>query len=144
MSACIIELAEVRARRARLGEDLAAQSAEEHPDARFQFWRGASGKRYVHTIYSLLECPELPAGNFILVRRDADGRRTVLVIGRLAHQAPSLNLAEIRQKGAQMGANEVHVHLLAETTQQSQQVECDLLTGQQKTTAENLAPRIWH
>ncbi len=34
-----------------------------------------------------------------------------------AQRGPSLNLAEIRQRGAELGADEVHVHLLAETRQ---------------------------
>ena len=100
------------------------------PAQRFQFWTGASGKRYVHTIYSLIECPAVPAGNFILVKRDSSGRRSVLSIGRTVHEAATLNLAEIRQRGATLGANEVHVHLLAETAKQMQLIEFDLKTGQ--------------
>lgn len=100
------------------------------PAQRFQFWTGASGKRYVHTIYSLIECPALPAGNYILVKRNEYGRRQVLTIGRTTHEAASLNLADIRQRGATLGANEVHVHLLAETAKQMQMIEFDLKTGQ--------------
>jgi len=93
---------------------------------RFEFWNGASGQRYVHTIYSLIECPELPRANYVLVRRDASGERHVLRIGRLDNRAQSLNLAEIRHNGAKLGANEVHVHLLARTDQQRRQIELDL------------------
>lgn len=129
MGARIIQLAEVRARRsnrapvASLGTDI--ESAD-----RFHFWSGASGQRYVHSVYSLLECPEVPAANFLLVRRDAAGRRDVLAIGRLRHGAGSLNLAEIRQRGARLGANEVHVHLLAPSAAQRRVVEADLRAGQ--------------
>lgn len=99
---------------------------------RFHFWTGASGKRYVHTVYSLFDCPPLDAGNYILVRRSAPGQtsRAVLAIGRLSDQAATLNLAEIRQRAATLGADEVHVHLLATSSQEAQAVETDLRTAQ--------------
>jgi len=96
---------------------------------RFHFWSGASGRRYVHTIYSLVDCPVVPAGNYILVHRDAEGRRLVLAIGRVGNTAASLNLAEIRRRGAELGANEVHVHLLAPNAKLSRFVETDLRSG---------------
>lgn len=79
----------------------------------FRFWEGASGSRYVHHVYSLIGCPQLPASTYLLVGLDADGVRTVLHVGHAEHEAPSLNLAEIRHKGATVGAAEVHVHMLA-------------------------------
>jgi hypothetical protein len=96
---------------------------------RFHFWCGGSGQRYVHTVYDLLDCPEVPAANFLLVHRDASGRRSVLAIGHLKHEAASLNLAEIRHRGARLGANEVHVHLLAPSAQERRIVELDLRAG---------------
>ncbi|HKZ96014.1 MAG TPA: hypothetical protein VJ045_03435 [Hyphomicrobiaceae bacterium] len=138
MGARIIQLAEIRAKRS----ELALKAAElegtveltETADLaeRFHFWSGASGRRYVHTVYCLIECPALPAGNYVLVRRDECGRRTALAIGRVMNEAPSLNLAKIRQHGAALGANEVHVHLLASTPTQSKLVEFDLRTGHAK------------
>lgn len=58
-------------------------------------------------IATLLECPPLGPGNYVLVRRHADGA-VILQLGRLASDAPSLNLALIRRRGAELGANEVH------------------------------------
>ena len=98
--------------------------------ARLHFWRGASGKRYVHTVYSLIECPPLPKAMYLLVHRNKDGRRQVLHIGCGQDEAPTLNLARVRQRGAQLGANEVHVHFLAETEPQRRLVTCDLRAGQ--------------
>ncbi len=134
MSARIIDFAEARASRTKPHmRHLSHQSApiEPQPDLmqRFQFWTGASGRRYVHTIYSLLDCPALSSANFVLVRREVDGQRTVLAISRLGANSPSLNLADIRHRGAMLGANEVHVHLLAESGRDSQLVEFDLRTG---------------
>lgn len=94
--------------------------------APFQFWTGASGTRYVHTIYSLFDCPPVETANYILVKRHLDGHRTVLSIGRAHKTAPTLNLAEIRRRSAELGANEVHVHLLAGSSVQCCAIEADL------------------
>jgi hypothetical protein len=75
-------------------------------------WHGASGRRYSHAVYSLVECPPLSDACYTLVHRDAQERRTALHIGLCDHAAPTLNLARIRQRGAMLGANEVHVHVL--------------------------------
>ncbi len=92
----------------------------------FTFWRGATGTRYVHTIYPLLDCPELPNANIVLLRRHAAGRAEVMHIGRLESGAGSLNLAEVRRTAAQLGANEVHVHLLATNGDDRAAIERDL------------------
>lgn len=135
MSARVIDLAMERARRLYPADEANVLNQPSHHQSsdvreRFQFWSGASGQRYVHTIYSLLECPALPAGNYVLVHAASTGNRTVLSFGRVSHQTPSMNLAEIRRRGAELGANEVHVHLLAGTAKQSKLIEFDLKTGQ--------------
>ena len=139
MGALIIELAEYRARRTKPSHTAPEPACRGNPMDRFHFWSGASGKRYVHTIYSLIECPALPASNYVLVKREESGRRRVLSIGRVANEAASLNLAELRHRGAQLGANEVHVHLLAETDKASKLVEFDLRSGQMATA--NVVPQ---
>jgi hypothetical protein len=112
------------------GAGAQAQRAGPGASHSFEFWSGASGQRYVHTVYSLIECPELPRANYMLVRRDASGRRHILRIGRLTHRAKSLNLAEIRHNGAKLGANEVHVHLIGRSSEQRRQIELDLCAAQ--------------
>lgn len=96
----------------------------------YHYWRGASGARYLHSVYSLLECPALPKANYILVRRDEDGTRRPLQIGQTVEEADTLNLARLRQAGAQLGANEVHIHLLAETEEARAAVSADLSARQ--------------
>ncbi|MFN3746156.1 MAG: hypothetical protein ACK4TL_15760 [Hyphomicrobiaceae bacterium] len=76
-----------------------------------QVWRGASGALYAHTVTSLLFCPEMPEATYVLVHRDAAGTARVLRVGTLDNKARSLNLARIRQLGATLGANEVHVRV---------------------------------
>ena len=96
----------------------------------FQFWSGRSGRRYVHTIFDLIGCPRVPACSYVLVKRDAGGARTPLRIGTVSAEAWSLNLAEIRHRAAQLGANEVHLHLIASDVATRLQVAEDLQTGQ--------------
>lgn len=96
----------------------------------YHYWRGASGARYLHSVYSLRECPALPKATYILVRRDDDGTRRPLKIGQTVAKADTLNLARLRQAGAQLGANEVHIHLLAETDEARTAVTTDLSARQ--------------
>ena len=56
---------------------------------------------------TLLDCPPLKPGNYVLLRREAAGGATLLAMGRLISHTPSLNLAMIRRRGAELGANEV-------------------------------------
>ena len=132
MSAEIIALADVRARRAGHVTSSAALENAQLSDTspRFHFWTGASGKRYVHTVYSLFDCPPVGISSYVLVRRASKAERTVLAIGRLSHEQGSLNLAEIRQRAATLGADEVHLHLLASSVSECQAVEIDLRTAQ--------------
>ena len=136
MSAELIDLAQARAKRDARGSALErvpneASLALDAPrdqvnQGGFLFWTGATGARYVHSIYNLFACPPVVSANYVLVKRHLDGQRTVLSIGRALHATGILNLAEIRLRSAQLGANEVHVHLLADDTEQSQEIEADL------------------
>jgi len=125
MSAEIVDLAQYRSRRLS-GAAAEAAPLAAVPAAPFQFWTGATGTRYVHSIYNLFECPPLDEANYILVKRHRDGQRTVLSIGRVMHDSGSVNLATIRQRAAELGANEVHVHLLAGSSNASVEIETDL------------------
>lgn len=85
--------------------DAAAGSPSQH------VWRGASGTLYTHTVTSLLFCPEMPEATYLLLHRDVGGAARVLRVGTLDSKARSLNLARIRQVGATLGANEVHLRI---------------------------------
>ena len=122
MSAQVIDFAAIAARKGRRAPSR-PPSALMHD---FTFWSGASGLRYVHTIFKLLDCPEIPNANVILARRGSNGQVQALYVGRLEEDAPSLNLAELRRTSALIGANEVHVHLLATTEDQRRHIETDL------------------
>jgi hypothetical protein len=106
----------------------------------FHYWRGASGRRYLHSVYSLVGCPALPRANYILVRRFDDGTRAALAFGQTKDDAVTLNLAHLRHEGAKCGANEVHVHLLAEDEEARALVETDLVGAHtRKMAAANAA-----
>lgn len=66
---------------------------------------------------------------FVLLRRDGDGTARVLRVGCLENAAPSLNLATIRQLGATLGANEVHVRALGKTATDRARVAFDIEHG---------------
>ena len=104
--------------------------AEEQLSQTYHYWRGASGARYLHTVFALIGCPQLPMANYILVRRDQDGTRRPLDIGQTVYVAESLNLAHLRRRGALLGANEIHVHFLPESVRQRRAVEADLSARQ--------------
>jgi len=144
MVARIIELAVYRAQRTLAQEEMAQRSARANEATHFHFWTGASGKRYVHSVYDLVECPPLPASNYVLVRRNMHGRPEALSVGRVNSGAPSLNLAEIRRRGAELGATEVHVHLLADNAKLGKLVEFDLRTGQIEADMARFAGRRAH
>jgi hypothetical protein len=120
-------------------EEPALVCAEAAFDQAFHYWRGASGRRYLHSVYSLVGCPALPQANFILVRRRDDGSREALAFGNTKDDAMSLNLARLRHEGAKIGANEVHIHLLADTDRARAYVEADLTAAHLHRPAESEA-----
>ena len=108
----------------------AAVGALDHAILRREIWHGASGRSYAHTVYGLLECPPLPKSTYVLARREADGRLRALHIGVGQEDAESLNLARVRQRSAQLGANEVHVYFAARSGAARALAACDLRAGQ--------------
>jgi hypothetical protein len=114
--------------------------AEAAFDQAFHYWRGASGRRYLHSVYTLIGCPAIPQSNYILVRRYENGSRVALAFGQTKDDATSLNLAHLRHEGAKIGANEVHIHLLAENGEARALVEADLIAAHtRRLSAANAA-----
>lgn len=138
MSAVVIDFASVVALRADRRRQLPARRPPFELERDFSFWHGASGASYVHTVFKLLDCPELPNANVILARRDGSGRAQALHVGRVEESAPSLNLAEIRRSAALIGADEVHVHLLGRSETERHAIERDL-TGVRTLDAAGMA-----
>ena len=95
----------------------------------FHYWYGASGKRYLHSVYSLTNCPIMPKANYIMVKREPSGALTALRVSKTVENSSSLNLAHLRHKAAQIGANEIHIHALADTQKERRLAEMDLRAG---------------
>jgi hypothetical protein len=88
-------------------------------DPRFWYWHGASGRKYIHSVYRPDCCPPLPGAVFVAVRMIA-GMRVVVSVGRFP---------PVLEGGARSrfeGANEVHVHLLARDDGDAESILRDL------------------
>ena len=76
---------------------------------RFYYWLGASGERYLHTVFPLEADFHSPGANLMIVRHTQGGERSVLFVGR----AGQLSADEIDHLRHHQGANEQHIHLMA-------------------------------
>lgn len=93
---------------------------------RFWYWRGKSGRQYIHSVYTPKSCPPLPSGCFIAVQRRGDVRRAMAVglfNGMFDPVTMELNLP------AAQAADELHVHLLARNPADAETVVSDLIAG---------------
>lgn len=96
---------------------------------RFVYWKGASGRRYIHSVYDVAACPPLPGALYLAVARDTGGERRPVAIGRFA-AIEALNLPAPSADGEGPGAvEEVHVHLLAESDAECARILDDLSQG---------------
>ncbi|AEH77528.1 hypothetical protein SM11_chr0245 [Sinorhizobium meliloti SM11] len=101
------------------------------PQSQHFWWQGASGYWWITTIYPLSAIPDFASTVYVMVRRNDDGSRTPLYIGQTnntarrmsEHLNDKLFLAQL------LGANEIHLHLLAETERDRLNVETDLRNG---------------
>jgi hypothetical protein len=82
----------------------------------FRVWAGASGRRYICSVYPLSEPPAFDCGRAIVaaVRKSAAGAAIVFVFQPGAGDEAD-ELRNWAQKARQRGANEWHVHLLADS-----------------------------
>ena len=77
---------------------------------RFWYWHGASGTKYIHSIYPANCCPPLPGAIYVAVER-VGSLRTAIAVGRVPNfQACSAGASSFAKTNA---VNEIHVHLLA-------------------------------
>ncbi len=92
---------------------------------RFWYWRGASGRNYIHSIYAADGCPPLPGAVYVAVRR-ANGERRAVGIGRFPNFWGGSVDGFVDSIIASLDADEIHVHLLARDDQAAQSVCQDL------------------
>jgi hypothetical protein len=95
-------------------EPLAAL-ADEPLSPRFCAWRGASGRRYIASVYPARACPAYCDAALIAVAVQSDGRRRIVALADTG-PFPEPIVARLAQTAAPFsGRLELHLHLLAET-----------------------------
>ena len=92
---------------------------------RFCYWHGASGKKYIHSVYGLEDCPPLPGAIYVAVRRQGD-LRTVMGLGRFLPLWDGVLSGRSLDRLRASGVNEIHVHLMAKSVEQYESVLADL------------------
>ena len=106
---------------------------------RFFFWTGASGKRYIHSVYAVDDCPPLPGAVFIEVMKLPCGNRKAVRAGRFP---PFWDVTPATSSRGRSGrVSEVHVHLLASDDKSSESILADLLAG---LGLEDTARNVFH
>lgn len=94
-------------------------------DGRFWYWRGASGRRYIHSVYPADACPPLPGAIYVAVRR-MGSLRIALGAGRFSVFWDLAAKDPVGEKLTELGATEVHVHLLAENEEKACAIFADI------------------
>jgi hypothetical protein len=105
------------------GEPLSATLPEDSGlGERFWYWRGASGRRYIHSIYRRDLCPPVPGAVFVIVSLRG-GMRRATSVGRFPSETAVANAIP---KADFSDEEEIHVHLLAREEEAAEQVLGDL------------------
>jgi hypothetical protein len=79
---------------------------------RFWYWKGFSGKSYIHSIYSRHSCPPLPGAVYVAVRH-IHGVRRAIAVGRLPSCVEGSFFDVANHLTCIQPDDEIHVHLLA-------------------------------
>ena len=104
---------------------------------RFWYWRGASGRSYIHSIYRRDLCPPVAGAVFVIVSVK-DGMRRAVSVGRFHAQATSCGA---HTDGDWPGEEEIHVHLIARDEEGAEQVLADLLAAVSSDAPAMAEPR---
>ncbi len=92
---------------------------------RFFYWQGASGRKYIHSVYELDACPPLPGAVYVAVKRSGS-LRVAVSVGRFGPfwdgTLGQHDLARLET----LGVDEVHVHLLAKGPENAETIRVDL------------------
>lgn len=91
---------------------------------RFWYWYGVSDQRYIHSVYPAKACPVLPRAVYLSVRRLPNDQFIPLSI-EVADAVGLLTDSYV----ACDGADEVHVHLLADGDREARAICDDLKVG---------------
>lgn len=92
---------------------------------RFWYWHGASGRKYIHSVYEPDCCPPLPGAIYVAVRRKGK-MRIAMAVGRFTPFWDGVLMSSEAAHVARLGIDEIHVHLLAKTAIDAEDVLADL------------------
>jgi hypothetical protein len=93
---------------------------------RYRCWRGASGRRYVFSVYSRQACPAYRHAVILVVSVQRDGARNILFVADTG-SFPDVAVAKISAEWAKAGSQiEFHVHLLAASLAERRAAIADL------------------
>jgi hypothetical protein len=96
---------------------------------RFRHWRGASGRRYIFSVYDPDSCPAYDGVVLIGAAIDENNERRIIFVADTGI-LPDVVLARAREKAAACDcAVEFHVHLLASSRRERAAAIADLSTS---------------
>jgi hypothetical protein len=113
---------------------------EANETSRFWYWFGASGRRYIHSVYPADACPPLPGAVFLAVRRIGN-LRTVLKVGRFPVTWDVKPGKSCAIDMANPAVNEIHVHLLAKCEADAEAIVNDLRTALEQEEEDDSGAR---
>jgi hypothetical protein len=99
---------------------------------RFWYWQGQSGRKYIHSVYELDNCPPLPNAVYVAVKRSGS-LRIAVAVGRFQPFWDQPLGEDDITKLERLGADEVHVHLLARSPDLAESVRLDLASAMNET-----------
>ena len=119
----------------RDGDAPLAALAGSHLAGRFRHWRGLSGRRYLFSVFpltsprSLERLPRYEQTVILAIRRDQDGTRTVLLATDTGSIPEVVFGGHVLRHSIALGANEIHMHLLADDGESRRAIVDDFATS---------------
>jgi hypothetical protein len=121
------------------GHPLSVTALPENSDLgeRFWYWRGASGRSYIHSIYRRDHCPVVPGAVFVIVSV-CDGLRRAVSAGRFTTESMASTTSG---PAGRLDEEEIHIHLLARNEECASHVLGDLLAAMNAVPQPAAEPR---
>lgn len=95
------------------------------------WWQGWSSRWYVTSVHDLkgFSCHE--PGMFVVARREADGKRTPLMVGAAEDVSDAIfnDYGDALLRAIKAGAREIHVHLVAPDGEEREAAAGDVAAG---------------
>lgn len=104
---------------------------------RFWYWHGASGRKYIHSVYEPENCPPLPGAIYVAVRREGH-LRIALSVGRFTPFWDGTMMSSEAAHVARRGVDEIHVHLLAKSPVMAEDILVDLRDAMEPEESDGL------